>query len=109
MPTSRKQIRKFNISEDELRLKPAIESAYLKYFNKHYNAVAAREEERAAQQELHAVLDADLRLQGLVPEGKEWTLTENVNDGIYVIVWDEPRKRPGRKKTKLAGVSSNST
>ena len=49
---------------------------------------------------LHTLLDVPLRSAGFIPEGKDWTLSDNDLEGLFIHVWAEPRQR-GRKKPEI--------
>lgn len=92
-----KLLNRFCLCGDDLDKNAEIKKAYDHYSDKRYNFGQAAREFKEATKEFHEALDAPLRAQGLVPEGKDWTLKEDDQDGICIYVWSEP-KRSGRQR-----------
>jgi hypothetical protein len=88
-----KLLTKFRISEDNLTNHQSINDAYREYIGKRSEFGEARKRLREATNKLHALLDAPLRSEGLVPDGKEWTLKEDEDDGLFVFVWAESTRQ----------------
>jgi len=101
MANTPKLLSKFRISDGNLEKDPTIKEAYGLYSDKRYELGKARKALNEASKKLHDLLDGPLRSTGLIPQGKDWTLTEDENDlGLIIQVWSEPRQR-GRKKPEL--------
>jgi hypothetical protein len=91
---------KFRVSEDNLSADPTVEDAYVVYCAKRFEFGEARKALNEAMKKLHDLLDGPLRLDGLIPEGKDWTFKEDDDDGLCIQVWSEPKQR-GRKKPEV--------
>ena len=101
MPSASKVISRFRVSDGNLERDQATKEAYGAYSDKRYELGKARKALNEASKKLHDLLDGPLRSTGLVPQGKDWTLTEDEEDlGLIICVWSEPRQR-GRKKPEL--------
>ena len=99
---ARTLLTKFRISDDDLGARPTISDAYHAYCTKRYAYGEAFRELKEAIEELHDVLDGPLRSACLVPEGKDWTLKEDDDDGLFIQVWSGPKQRRRRKKEEIA-------
>ena len=91
---------KFRVSDDDLDSDPAVRAAYHEYCGKRSNFANARRELNKSTAKLHQLLDAPFRSEGLIPQGKEWTLKEDDEDGLVVFVWDKSRSR-GRQRADV--------
>ena len=100
MTNPSKPLSEFRVSQDNLSVDPIIEEAYDGYGAKRFEFGEAHKALTEAIKKLHDLLDGPLRAAALVPEGKDWTLTEDDDDGLLVQVWSEPRQR-GRRKLKV--------
>lgn len=87
----------FRISEENLAVDTTVTQAYDDYCDKREAFGEAVKALKEATESLHAALDAPLRTSGAVPEGKDWTLKEDDDDGLLIHVWSESRQRWRRK------------
>ncbi len=91
----------FRISEENLDADPSLKEACDAYRMKRYEFADALKELKVTTKKLHDLLDGPLRSAGFVPEGKDWTLKEDVEgDGLFIQVWSEPKQR-GRRKPEV--------
>ena len=87
----------FRISYDHLETNEAIKDAYTDFLNKRDAFGEAAKDFKQATKTLHELLDGPLRSLGHIPDGKDWTLKEDEEDGLFIHVWSEPRQR-GRRR-----------
>jgi hypothetical protein len=101
MTNSTKPLSRFRVSDSNLEKDPTIKEAYGTYSDKRYEFGKAHKALNEAIKKLHDLLDGPLRSAGLVPQGKDWTLTEDENElGLIIHVWSEPKQR-GRRRPEL--------
>ena len=83
-----KLLTRFRVSDSNLEKDPMTKEAYGVYSDKRYELGKARKALNETSKKLHDLLDGPLRSSGLVPQGKDWTLTEDEEElGLIIYVW----------------------
>jgi len=87
----------FRLGDVDLEADPLIKEPYNDFESKRWAFGDALRHLNEATKKLHDLLDGPLRSAGLIPEGREWTLKDDKDDGLVIQVWSEPKQRGKRK------------